>query len=70
MAAERGILIRPAADYDRDLLAEGAAQYAALRADPVAWVEYCAELGMWDATIGDGLDADEHWTNDGEVRHG
>jgi predicted transcriptional regulator len=41
------------------------AGYAELRADPKAWAEHQAELKEWDATLMDGLDPDEHWTDDG-----
>lgn len=41
------------------------AGYAALRADPKAWAEFEAERKLWDATLMDGLDPDEHWTEDG-----
>lgn len=43
------------------------ADYAALRANPEAWAEYQKELALWDATLMDGLDPNEHWTEDGEV---
>jgi hypothetical protein len=41
------------------------AGYADLRADPEAWAEHLAERKQWDATLMDGLDPDEHWTEDG-----
>jgi hypothetical protein len=41
------------------------ADYAALRADPEAWAEMEAERKLWDATLMDGLDPDERWTEDG-----
>ena len=41
------------------------AGYAELRADPEAWAEHPAERKLWDATSMDGLDPDEHWTEDG-----
>ena len=41
------------------------AGYAALRADPEAWAEELQERKLWDATLMDGLDADERWTDDG-----
>jgi hypothetical protein len=41
------------------------AGYAELRADPEAWAEHQAERKLWDATLPDGLDPGEHWTNDG-----
>ena len=41
------------------------AGYAELRADPEAWAEHLAERKLWDSTLMDGLDPDEHWTEDG-----
>jgi hypothetical protein len=41
------------------------AGYAALQADPEAWAEHLEERQQWDATLMDGLDPDEHWTEDG-----
>jgi hypothetical protein len=41
------------------------AGYAELRSDPKAWAEHLAERGDWDATLMDGLDPNEHWTDDG-----
>src|SRR5256885_14664323 len=41
------------------------AGYAELRADSLAWAEHLAERKLWDATLMDGLDADEQWTEDG-----
>ena len=41
------------------------AGYAALRADPEAWAEHLAERKLWDATLMDGLDPEERWTEDG-----
>ncbi len=39
--------------------------YAELRSDPEAWAEHLAERREWDATLMDGLDADEHWSEEG-----
>jgi hypothetical protein len=41
------------------------AGYAELLADPEAWAEHSAERKRWDVTLTDGLDPDEHWTEDG-----
>ncbi|HJT75617.1 MAG TPA: hypothetical protein VJ739_00280 [Gemmataceae bacterium] len=41
------------------------AGYAELRADPEAWAEHLAERKLWDATLMDGLDPNERWTEDG-----
>jgi hypothetical protein len=41
------------------------AGYAALRADPAAWAEVEAERKVWEATLMDGLDPAERWTEDG-----
>ena len=34
-------------------------QAAEIRADPIAWAEWQAELALWDATLLDGLDDDQ-----------
>jgi predicted transcriptional regulator len=39
--------------------------YAELQADRKAWAEHLAEREQWDATLMDGLDRDEHWTEEG-----
>lgn len=41
------------------------AGYAALRADHEAWAEIEAERKELDATLMDGLDPEERWTEDG-----
>ncbi len=41
------------------------AGYAEMQADPEAWAEHLAGRRRWDATLMDGLDPDEHWTEDG-----
>jgi len=41
------------------------AGYAELRDDSKAWAEHQAERKLWDAALLDGLDPDEHWTEDG-----
>jgi predicted transcriptional regulator len=41
------------------------AGYAELRADPAAWAAHQSELKQWDATLMDGLDPGERWTEDG-----
>ena len=52
--------------YHRKLFFEKLnAGYAELQADPEAWAEHLAERKQWDATLMDGLDPDEHWTEDG-----
>jgi|SRR5580700_859520 hypothetical protein len=40
------------------------AGYAELRSDPKAWAEHQAERKQWDATLRDGLDPIENWTDD------
>src|SRR5262249_18387956 len=45
------------------------AGYAELWADPEAWAEHLAERNSWDATLMDGLDPDEHRTEDGRCLH-
>src|SRR6266849_1999774 len=41
------------------------AGYAALKGDAEAWAEHLAERKLWDATLMDGLDPDERWSEDG-----
>jgi hypothetical protein len=41
------------------------AGYGELRADPNAWAEHLSERTLWDATLLDGLDPGERWTEDG-----
>jgi hypothetical protein len=60
------ILDRALDTYRRKLFFEGLkADYAALRADPEAWADELAERKLWEATLMDGLDPDERWTEDG-----
>jgi predicted transcriptional regulator len=60
------ILDKALGAYRRQLFFEQLnAGYAALRADPQAWAEELQERKLWDATLMDGLDPNEHWTNDG-----
>jgi hypothetical protein len=53
--------------YDHKFWEATNAGYAALRADPQAWAEVEAERKLWDATLMDGLDPNERWTQDGGV---
>jgi hypothetical protein len=53
--------------HDRKLWDAVNAGYAALRTDPKAWVEVEAERKLWDATLMDGLDSNERWTEGGDV---
>jgi hypothetical protein len=39
--------------------------YAELRTDADAWKEHLTEREQWDATLLDGLDPDQRWTDDG-----
>jgi hypothetical protein len=45
------------------------AGYAELRSDPAAWAEHLAERRQWDATLMDGLDPNERWTQDGRCEN-
>ena len=45
-------------DLRAEVLAEAAADYAALEQDPIALAEYRAENAAWETTVGDGIDAD------------
>lgn len=60
------VLDQALAAYRRKLFFEQLnAGYAELRADPKAWAEHLAEQKLWDATLMDGLDPQEHWTEEG-----
>src|SRR3954447_17455673 len=54
-------------EYERTFWEAVNAGYAALRADPQAWAEVEGERKLWDATLLDGLDPEERWTEQGEV---
>jgi hypothetical protein len=54
-------------EYERRFWEAVNAGYAALRADPAAWAELEAERKAWDATLLDGLDPAERWSDDGDV---
>lgn len=57
------LLERAVAEFhERAFWATVNAEYAALRADPVAWAEEEAERKLWDSTLLDGLDPNERWT--------
>jgi hypothetical protein len=43
------------------------AAYAALRNDPEAWQVELEERRLWEATLMDGLDPEETWTERGET---
>lgn len=56
------VVDRAVEDYRRRrILEETNAAYAALRADPVDWQAELDERRLWDSTLMDGLDPDEHW---------
>src|SRR5271169_5165112 len=60
------VLTKAVDAYRRKLFFEQMnAGYAELRADAGAWAEHLAERKLWDATLMDGLDPDERWTEDG-----
>jgi bifunctional DNA-binding transcriptional regulator/antitoxin component of YhaV-PrlF toxin-antitoxin module len=71
-AHDGGVLFRPAIalpadEYRRQFLDEVNRGYAALRQDPDAWEAELAERATLDATLLDGFDPDELWTDDGDV---
>jgi hypothetical protein len=60
------VLDKALEDYQRKLFfAQLNDGYAQLRADPEACLEHAAEADLWDATLMDGLDPQERWTEDG-----
>lgn len=42
----------------KQILEQGNAAYAALRADPAAWAEEMEERQDWETTLADGLDGE------------
>ena len=57
------VVDRALAAYHRQVLFDRLnAGYAALRSDPEASAESDAEQRVWDATLMDGLDVDERWS--------
>ncbi len=62
------ILDQAVEDYRRKVFFEQLnADYAALKADPQAWAEELEERRLWEATLGDGLDPAERWSEDGQA---
>lgn len=52
----------------RRFLEEVNQAYAQLRQDETAWQSMKEEQEAWNATLMDGLPADEEWTDDGKAR--
>jgi len=52
-------------DRRRRLFDELDAAYAKLQEDPEAWRSLQDEWRVWDATLGDGLEREESWGEDG-----
>jgi hypothetical protein len=73
LARRAGVSVNEALDaavkeqHDRKFWGAVDAGYAALRADPKAWAGVEAERKLWDATLMDGLDPNERWTEGGDV---
>jgi predicted transcriptional regulator len=66
--SEQTVLDQAIEEYRRKVFFDSLnAGYGAWRADPTAWAEELAERKEMDATLMDGLDADEHWTDDGRA---
>lgn len=51
----------------RQMLRDFNSAYAVLRQDPQAWAEIQRERASWDATLTDGLEAEERWDEQGRV---
>jgi Ribbon-helix-helix protein, copG family len=54
--------------YDRKFWEAVNAGYAAMRGDPLAWAEMEAERRSMDGCLMDGLDPEERWGDNGDVR--
>jgi hypothetical protein len=46
-------------DQNARFWARARADYERLRADPVAWAHFQAEVAMWDTVAGDGLEIED-----------
>lgn len=74
LAAQEGVSMQAILDkalesYRRQrFLEEVNAAYAALRHNCAAWETLQQERATWEATLEDGLDTDEIWTDEGEAR--
>jgi len=63
------VLAEALAAYRRDVFFDELnAGYAELRADLSAWVDHEAERLTWDATLMDGMETGERWTEDGHEK--
>ncbi len=63
------VVAEAVARYERELFWEEARiAYEKLRADPVAWREYQEETALWDTTSNDGLEHEEPYYAEDDVR--
>ena len=60
------VLDKALAAYRREVFFQKMnAGYAELRADPQAWAAFEAERKQFDGTLMDGLEGDDHWSEEG-----
>jgi hypothetical protein len=65
--SKRGTAMPVEAERRQGLLEATNAAYTSLRGDPEAWQAELPERALWDATLLDGLESDERWTEGGDV---
>ena len=64
------IVEKAVAEYRRKVFFEGVDKdYAALKSDPEAWADELQERKLFQNTSMDGLDVDESWGDDGQVKN-
>ena len=64
----QGVLDRALVEYQKNRFFDSlGAAFGALKADGEAWTEEQRERGLWANTLSDGIEADEVWTEDGNV---
>jgi hypothetical protein len=64
----QSIVDRALDEHERQVFwAQMDSAWAALKSDPAAWQAEMDERAAWDATLADGLDPNESWSEDGSA---
>jgi hypothetical protein len=64
----QGVLDKALAQYHKNRFFNSLdAAYGALKADAESWAEAERERGLWANTLSDNIEANEVWTEDGNV---
>jgi hypothetical protein len=53
--------------YRHRIFTQAAEAYATLRADPLEYAEWRAEIAAWDVTLGDGLEPEDWHAPEGDI---